>query len=88
MKYPIDIEAIAAECKALYPNNAVIEPILRAVLPMVNEAYEQGRSEICDNLCRHPRECANQEELDEHCSGCQTLVDLQNLVERLEVDKQ
>lgn len=44
-------------------------------------------SEICDNLCRYPRECAGQEALDDHCSGCQTLVDLANLVERLEVDK-
>lgn len=45
MKYPIDINAAAAECKALYPDNVVVEPILHAVLPMVNEAYEQGRSE-------------------------------------------
>jgi len=45
VKYPIDIETIAAECNAMYPKNTVIEPILRAVLPMVNEAYEQGRSE-------------------------------------------
>lgn len=45
-------------------------------------------SEICDNLCRYPRECADQEALDDHCSGCQTLVDLANLAERLEQAKE
>lgn len=40
-------------------------------------------SEICDNLCRYPRECANQEALEDRCASCRTLVDLANLVERV-----
>ena len=27
-------------------------------------------SQICDKLCRFPRECENEEELEEHCSSC------------------
>ena len=41
-------------------------------------------SKICDNLCRYPHECTDQGALDDHCASCQTLVDLANLVERLE----
>lgn len=45
MKYPIDIEDFIAECNAMYPDNPHADTIFRAVLPMVNEAYEQGRKD-------------------------------------------
>lgn len=32
---------------------------------------EQEKEFICDELCRHPRECQEQQELDEICAKCQ-----------------
>jgi len=40
-------------------------------------------SNICD-LCHWPYVLADQEKLDEMCAGCQTPIDLANLIERLE----
>ena len=31
---------------------------------------EQEMEFICDELCRHPRECQDQQELDEICKRC------------------
>lgn len=40
--YPIDIDAAVQEFKDMHPDNLHGEPILRAILPWVNEAYTQG----------------------------------------------
>ena len=31
---------------------------------------EQEMEYLCDELCRHPRECKEQQELDEICAKC------------------
>lgn len=31
---------------------------------------EQEMEYLCDELCRHPRECQEQQELDEICAKC------------------
>lgn len=31
---------------------------------------EQDMEYLCDELCRHPRECKEQQELDEICEKC------------------
>lgn len=31
---------------------------------------EQEMEYLCDELCRHPRECKEQQELDEICEKC------------------
>ena len=42
-------------------------------------ATEKVAEEFCDNYCRFPRECQNEEELQEqHCDSC-ALVKLLNL---------
>lgn len=51
---------------------------------ITQERLEAICEEICDTLCRWPLEVENQGELDDKCAGCQTLIDLANLVEGLE----
>lgn len=31
---------------------------------------EKARCVICDDLCRHPRECLDQDKLDDQCENC------------------
>lgn len=38
---------------------------------------------ICDKICHWPY-VLQQEDLDDKCAGCQPLVDLANLIERIE----
>ena len=41
-------------------------------------------TEICDKLCHWPYVTGDQEEMNDRCAKCQTLIDLANLVEKLE----
>lgn len=77
MKYPIDINAAIAECRALYPENVVVEPILRAVLPMVNEAYEQGCSEAASTK-------SESEPIVDEAEFLSTIANTQSLVESID----
>lgn len=48
MEYPIDIERFIAEFESLYPDNEDGARIFRAILPMVNEAYQQGQKDVME----------------------------------------
>lgn len=41
-------------------------------------------SAICDDLCRWPRVLKDEDALEEKCAACRPLVDMANMVERLE----
>lgn len=51
---------------------------------LTKDKLETICEEICDSICRWPGICDDQQELDDKCAGCQTLVDLTNLVEGLD----
>ena len=42
MKFPINIEEFIRQFQEMYPGNESGDAILRALLPMVNDAYQQG----------------------------------------------
>jgi len=42
MKFPIDVEAWIQEFEEMYPGNSLGVRIFHTVLPLVNDAYEQG----------------------------------------------
>jgi hypothetical protein len=52
-----------------------------------HEELDRICTEICDKLCHWPHVVEDQEEMDDKCAGCQTLIDLANLVEKLEGGK-
>lgn len=56
----------------------------RAMTGATHKELDRICTEICDNICRWPHQLEDKEALDEKCAGCQALVDLANLAEKLE----
>lgn len=46
--------------------------------PCWEQAAREMAETFCDEYCRFPRQCENQEELDRHCDRC-ALIRLLNL---------
>lgn len=51
--------------------------------PETHAELNRIASAVCDTICRWPREL-NETALQEKCDTCQPLVDMANMVERLE----
>lgn len=51
---------------------------------ITQEELDRICTEICETICRWPHILDNQQEMDDKCAGCQTLVDLANLIEKVE----
>jgi len=52
--------------------------------PETHDELDHICTEICDKLCKWPCLLVDQEALDDKCAGCQVMIDLANLVEKLE----
>ena len=52
--------------------------------PETHAALNGIASAFCDNLCRWPQELKDEDALAAECAACRPMLDLANLVERLE----
>lgn len=57
--------------------------VLIAVTRESMERLEKIAEQVCE-LCHWPFVCADQDELYDRCAACRPIIDMANLVERLE----